>query len=166
MNTVLFRQILGSLIYLYTRTRPDIYTTVLLLGKYQSDPPMQGWKALKHLLRYLQGTIDYCVMFRVKFPETGLKVWTDADRARYESNRRSRSGTLLLYTGAPLSWMFKKKTATTMSTSEAEFSALASAVSETVCARSQLAELNSAPRSATAVYQDNLGGIIWTEDIQ
>lgn len=64
MNIVTFRQILGSLIYLSIRSIPDIFTAVSLLGKYQSDPSIQHWEVFKHLVWYLQGTIDYCVMSR------------------------------------------------------------------------------------------------------
>ncbi len=46
----------GSLMYLAIMTRPDIAYIVCLLARFNSNPGMAHWKAVKHLFRYLQGT--------------------------------------------------------------------------------------------------------------
>lgn len=56
MPNVPYRNILGALIYLSTRTRPDIATSVFLLGKFQVHPAPSNCNALKHLFWYLRGT--------------------------------------------------------------------------------------------------------------
>ena len=43
-------------------TRPDITFAVGMLGRYQSNPGMDHWKAAKKVLRYLKGTKDYMLM--------------------------------------------------------------------------------------------------------
>lgn len=48
----------GSLMYAQTCTRPDIVYAVGLLGRYQSHPGMEHWKAAFKVMRYLQGTRD------------------------------------------------------------------------------------------------------------
>lgn len=48
----------GSLIHAQTCTRPDIAYAVGLLGRYQSNPGMEHWKAAFKVMRYLQGTRD------------------------------------------------------------------------------------------------------------
>ena len=62
MKNVPFRKVLGALLYLCTRTRPDISTAVSMLSKFQSKPSMQHWKMLKHVVRYLLGTEHYGIL--------------------------------------------------------------------------------------------------------
>ncbi|KAL6314801.1 hypothetical protein AAG906_027151 [Vitis piasezkii] len=45
-------------------TRPDIAFSVGMLGRYQSNPSIDHWKAAKKVMRYLQGTKDYMLMYR------------------------------------------------------------------------------------------------------
>ncbi|RVX16183.1 Retrovirus-related Pol polyprotein from transposon TNT 1-94 [Vitis vinifera] len=45
-------------------TRPDIAFSIGMLGIYHSDPGIDHWKAAKKVMRYLQGTKDYMLMYR------------------------------------------------------------------------------------------------------
>ena len=45
--------------YAQTCTRLDISFAVGMLGRYQSNPGMEHWKAVKKDMRYFQGTKDY-----------------------------------------------------------------------------------------------------------
>ena len=56
MEQILYASIVGSLMYAQTCTRPDISFAVGMLGRHQSNPGMDYWKAAKKILRYLQGT--------------------------------------------------------------------------------------------------------------
>lgn len=51
-------EVVGSLIYLMTSTRPDLSFVVSKLSQYLSEPKQQHWVAAKHVLRYLKGTVD------------------------------------------------------------------------------------------------------------
>lgn len=165
MSSVPYRSVLGSLIYLSTRTRPDIATAVSLLGKYQADPTPTDWKALKHLLRYIKGTVDYGIVLP-SHDNSALTAYSDADWARDESTRRSRSGILITFAGAPIVWQSKLQQATATSTAEAEFAALSTCAREVGWLRGVLAELHLQDDSPTTVLQDNLGTITWTQDVQ
>lgn len=48
----------GALIYLATCTHPDIVFTVSQLARFNSDPGLPHWHAVKHLARYLKGSMD------------------------------------------------------------------------------------------------------------
>ena len=50
--------------YAQTCTRPGISFAVGMLGRYQSNPGIDHWKAAKKVLRYLQGTKDYMLTYR------------------------------------------------------------------------------------------------------
>lgn len=64
MDRIPFQEILDSLIYLSIRTRPDISTGVSMPRKFQADLTPEDWRAMKHLLCYLKGSLDYgvCMM--------------------------------------------------------------------------------------------------------
>ena len=54
-----YQSAVGKLIYLSTRTLPDIAYAVSSVAKFTSRPTQQHWTAVKHILRYLTGTINY-----------------------------------------------------------------------------------------------------------
>ena len=58
INQEKYTQIIGSLIYLSNRTRPDIAFTIFRLSRYISNPSTIHWNALERVFRYLKGTID------------------------------------------------------------------------------------------------------------
>ncbi|WVZ23370.1 hypothetical protein V8G54_001914 [Vigna mungo] len=59
MESIPYASVVGSLMYAQTCTRPDISFAVGMLGRYQSNPGMDHWKAAKKVLRYLQGAISW-----------------------------------------------------------------------------------------------------------
>jgi hypothetical protein len=64
MKNISFASIVGSLLYAQVYTRPDIAMAVGMLGRYQSNPRLEHWKATKKVIPYLQGTNDYSLTFR------------------------------------------------------------------------------------------------------
>ena len=60
-----YRSVVGSLIYCATGTRPDLQWIVLQLSRYLNEPVSRNrWVAVKRVLRYLRGTINYQLTFR------------------------------------------------------------------------------------------------------
>ena len=59
MSNVPYSSAVGSLMYAMLCTRPDICFAVGLVSRYQSNPGREHWKAVKRILRYLKGTMDY-----------------------------------------------------------------------------------------------------------
>ena len=54
----MYRAIVGSLMYLYHWTRPDLGFAVTSLSRCLHRPGEKHLPAAKHVLRYLKGTID------------------------------------------------------------------------------------------------------------
>ena len=52
-------QIIGSLMYLASATRPDISFAVSKLSQFVSNLGDDHWRALERVLRYLKGTMSY-----------------------------------------------------------------------------------------------------------
>ena len=59
MKKVPYISAVGSLLFLALATRPDIAHTVSVLCRFNSNPGIAHWKSVKHLFRYLRGTLDY-----------------------------------------------------------------------------------------------------------
>ena len=61
-------------------TRPDIFYAVGVVSRYQSDPGVEHWTAMKHLLKYLKRTRDYMLVYS----SGSLKTlgYTDSDFQR------------------------------------------------------------------------------------
>ncbi|XP_057975260.1 secreted RxLR effector protein 161-like [Malania oleifera] len=64
MKDVPYAFVVGSLMYAQTCTKPDISFAIGMLSRYQSNPEMIHLKVAKKVLRYLQGTKDYKLMYR------------------------------------------------------------------------------------------------------
>ena len=63
MESIQYASIVGSMMYVQTCTRPDISFVVGMLGRYQSNPGIDHWKVAKKVLKYLQGTKKYMLMY-------------------------------------------------------------------------------------------------------
>jgi hypothetical protein len=58
-----YSQIIGSLMYLASATRPDISFVESKLSRYMSNPGDDHWHALERVLRYLKGTMIYGIHY-------------------------------------------------------------------------------------------------------
>ena len=54
-----YREVVGSLTYAVTCTRPDICWVVTRLSQFLSNPRQKHWTVAMHVLRYLKGALDY-----------------------------------------------------------------------------------------------------------
>ncbi len=139
----IFRQLIGSLLYHASCTRPDINYSVISLSQFARNPAERHWKAANHILRYLKGTLTKGLMYR----KTGKKpplMYSDADWGADLNDRRSFSGYTTILAGAATSWSTRKQTNVALSTMEAKLVALAEAVQEELWTQSLLREIGQA----------------------
>ena len=52
----MYQAVVGSLLYLSTKTRPDIAYAVSSVARFCARPTKEHWIAVKRILRYLKGT--------------------------------------------------------------------------------------------------------------
>jgi hypothetical protein len=57
-----YPSLLGSLQYVAVCTRPDVSTTLSILGSAQANPTEAHLQALKKVVRYLKGTLELRLM--------------------------------------------------------------------------------------------------------
>jgi hypothetical protein len=120
MKNIPYASVVGSLMYAQVCTRPDIAFAVGILGRYQSNPGMDHWKAAKKVLRYLQGTKGYMLMYR-RTDNLDVTGYSDSDFAGCVDSRKSTSGYIFMLAGGAISWRSTKQTLVATSTMEAEF---------------------------------------------
>jgi hypothetical protein len=80
MTKVPYRELIGGLLFISTRTRPDIVVAVGIVARRVFDPRQVDWIAAKRILRYLEGTGSY----QLRFPAEGeveLSTYGEADYA-------------------------------------------------------------------------------------
>ena len=95
MESIPYASVVGNLMYLQTCTRPDISFAVGMLGRYQSNPGINHWKAAKKVMIYLQGTKDYMLTFR-RSDQLEVIGYSDSDFAGCVDSRKSTFGYLFL----------------------------------------------------------------------
>ena len=127
-----YREIVGSLIYAMTATRPDLSYVVTKISQKMSKPSMQDMSVAKGVLRYLQGSLDHTLVFRKSKEIVHIQGYCDSDWASSYSDRRSISGYVykLNKDSGFVSWRSKKQNVVALSSCEAEYIALATCVQE------------------------------------
>ena len=158
-----YREIVGSLIYIMTCTRPDLSWVVSKLSQYLAEPKQQHWATAKHILRYLKGTMDQELHYQ-KCEESLLQLegYSDADWAADKDDRRSTSGYCFSLTenGPVISWKSRKQPTVALSTCEAEYMALAATTQESMYLVQLLKGIDSSNQHIPVkIYEDNQGAI-------
>jgi len=90
VDPTLYRQLIGSLMYL-VNTRPDICYAVNTLSQCMVEPKRAHWATTKLVLRYIQGTINYGLLY-TRSKDIRLSGFIDADWAGSSVDWKSTSG--------------------------------------------------------------------------
>ena len=116
----LYREIVGSLIYLMTCTRPDLCYVVTVLSQHLASPTTAHFNLAKYVLRYVKGSVNKGLCF-TKAP-LNIIGYTDASWAS-TGNRRSISGHCYAIgsNSSLVSWKSKKQPIVALSSCEAEY---------------------------------------------
>ena len=161
-----YQSAVGSLLYLSTRTRPDITFAVNNVARFSSNPTTQHWTAVKRIFRYLKGTIHLGLLYE----RNGLKKliigYSDADWGGDCNDHKSTSGYLFLVGGTAVSWRSNKQTCVALSTAEAEYMALTSAAQEAVWMRQLSKDMKTDVCEPTVIFEDNQSAICMAKNPQ
>ena len=178
-----YKELLGALLWLSQGTRPDITYAVSQCAKFAQKPKMAHWWALKRILRYLKGTMDFGIYYqrpgkeqattvgRVNLPEGYMSSQSakeaagllsvdysgnvDSDYANSVDDRRSVTGYVNFLASGPVTWQSKTQASVALSTMEAEYMALAAEVQEVDMQRMVFEELGLSIAQPTVIREDN-----------
>lgn len=153
VNGSFYKQLVGSLMYL-TATRPDIMYAVSLISRYMSKPTELHLLAAKRVLRYLQGTTNFGILYK-KGGNKELIGFTDSDYAGSVEDRKSTSGYVFILSDAAVAWSSRKQPIVTLSTTEAEFVAAAACTCQAVWMKRVLKKLGYGGSESTIIFCDN-----------
>src|SRR3989337_2002352 len=103
-------------------TRPDVNLAISLVGRYQSDPGMKHWTAVKNILKYLKRTKDM-FLFYGGAVELVVKVYVDASFDTDLDDSKSQTGYVYILNGGAVSWCSCKQSIVAGSTCEAGYMA-------------------------------------------
>jgi hypothetical protein len=150
-----YSQVIGSLMYLASATRPDISYAVSKLSLFVSKPGDDHWRALERVLRYLKGTMTYDIHYTGN-PKV-LECYYDANWISDVDELYATSGYVFQFGGGAVSWKSCKQTILTKSTMEAELAALDTAGAKAEWLRGFLLDLSvvEKPIPAISINCDN-----------
>ncbi|KAM1004535.1 hypothetical protein ACFX2C_004724 [Malus domestica] len=155
-NPALYRSVVGALQYL-TFTRPDIAFSVHQVCQFMHCPMESHFLAVKRILRYLKGTMDYGVHF--SRGDLCLHAFSDADWAGDPNDRRSTTGLVVYLGSSPISWSSNKQNTVSKSSTEAEYRALSSTTAEIDWIKQLLQFLRIDVSCPVTLFCDNLSAI-------
>ncbi|GJU03834.1 ribonuclease H-like domain-containing protein [Tanacetum coccineum] len=128
------------------------------------DPQKPRFSALKRILRYVRGTLDYGLQL-FSSSTIDLVAYSDADWARCPTTRRSTSGYCVFLGNNLHSWSSKRQPTLSHSIAEAKYQVVANAVAETYWLKNLLRELHTPLSSATLVYCDNVSAVYLSSNL-
>jgi len=156
-----FRSLVGHLMWLANQTRPDILNAVRAVARYSHAPKFVHWKAALHVLMYVRLTSSYGITFqRGVGGGVGLEVFVDSDYASRATDRRSVSGGVVMCAGACVSFFSRTQKSVTLSSTEAEYVAMAEGFKETIFLRYVWSFIfPDRDVGCTTVNEDNVGAL-------
>ena len=119
------QQIIGGLLWLSTRARPDLAYQVAHAASLAQAFPDEAFSEGKHILRYLRGSMDH--MLKLTPHQSGdakhqLVCFTDASFA--PTGKSSPTGVLLQWHGVSVAWRASRTALVVLSVCEAEMVAI------------------------------------------
>ncbi len=170
-----YRSLIGQLNYLTASTRPDILYATHQCARFCNEPRNSHDIAAKRIVRYLKGTLDDGIILAPD-PSKGFECYVDADfagswsldQALDPSACLSRTGYIIFYAGCPIIWSSKMQNTIALSTTEAEYTALSSAMRDIIYLLNLVDEFkannfslptNSVPHVTCRVFEDNVGAM-------
>ncbi|XP_042027180.1 secreted RxLR effector protein 161-like [Salvia splendens] len=160
VELVPYSNIVGSLMYLMICTRPDLAHAIRTTSRYMTDFGKSHWSALKWCLRYLIGTEKFGILYSNKGGDEKepLVGYCDSDYASNLDTRRSQTGYVFNLYGSAVCWKSFLQNVVALSSTEAEYIALTSAVKEGKWLLGLIAEFGVNQASVT-IYCDNSGAL-------
>jgi hypothetical protein len=144
-----------------TCTRLDLCWVVTVLSQRLADPSDEHYIVLKHVLRYLKGSLDYELCFTKCTDGLQLTGFSDASWGSSDDRKSITGYCFSLNKDGPLiSWKSKKQPTVALSSCEAEYMALAATTQESLFLTQLLHDIDmDCQYEPVTIFGDNQGAI-------
>jgi hypothetical protein len=159
-NRTIYMQKVGSLNYLACCTRPDISFAISILSQHLNHPTSDNMKAINRVLNYVASTPNLGITYRAT-GNLGLKATIDSSYANHPDRKSQYGYTVHLgsLTNPPIYSKSRKSKTVSLSSTEAEYLAIADACKDVQWYHQLLSELGFKSPSPTQLYEDNMSTI-------
>ena len=159
--------LVGELLWVSTRSRPDLCYGVSRLGQWLSRQTEFAIAAAEQMLRYLRATCHYKIVYgpcdvglNVEEPLVAARspdlLECFADASYGPGTDRSQTGIVMMWANAPVAWLSLRQATTSLSTAEAELGASLDAMVLGAGLKPVMQELRQRPQRCL-LYSDNIG---------
>ncbi|XP_074325473.1 secreted RxLR effector protein 161-like [Apium graveolens] len=149
---------IGGLRYL-VHTRPDLAYSVGILSRFMDRPTQLHQGAVKRILRYVKGTIDFGLVYSQDSDNEVLIGYSDSDLAGNIEDRKSTGGMVFYLNKSLITWTSQKQKCVALSSCEAEFMAATAAACQAVWLRKLLAQITEYDIGPVTLFIDNKSAI-------
>jgi hypothetical protein len=123
------------------------------------EPRHEHWIAVKHVLIYIRGTINYGLRYTAS-NNIQLHGFTDSDWEGSAEDKKRTSGLCFSLGSAMISWGSRKQKSIALNTTEVEYMAACEACTEETWLRKLISNLFDQIPESTIIYCDNQSCII------
>lgn len=154
-NNTEYRKLIGMLLYLTTHSRPDISASVSILSQKLSKPSQTDLNEVKRIIKYLSGTKHLKLRLSFNQNDNNLLAFSDANWAEERGSRKSNSGYICMWNGGAISWSCRRQDIIALSSTEAEYVALAETCKEVMWLKKLIKFFNVTSKLPTTVFTDS-----------
>jgi hypothetical protein len=153
-----YRSIVGMLRYL-VHTRPDLSFAVGFVSRFMESPTTEHMAAVKRILRYLAGTLNWGVHYSRGADDAPLIGYSDSDLGGDIDTHRSTTGVIFFLGNNIVSWQSQKQRIVALSSCESEYVAATTAACQAIWLARLLGEIKEEATGTTVLNVDNKSAI-------
>ena len=90
MSRVPYASAIGSIMYAMICTRPDVSYALSMVSRYQENPGLSHWTAIKNILKYLRNTKEIVLVYGGE-QELKVRGYSDASFQTDRDDSKSQS---------------------------------------------------------------------------
>lgn len=122
-------------------------------------PASDHYGAVKHLLRYVAGTLDHGCAYEHGEGALWLTGYSDSDHAGDTDDRKSMTGVIFFLGKSPVSWQTQKQRVVALSSCEAEYMAATAVACQGIWLGRLLGEMLNKEAARPKLFIDNKSAI-------
>ena len=119
------------------------------------NPTSDHWREAKRVLRYLKGTIDFGLIYEKGVKDLKVIGYSDSEFASNVEDNKSTSGQVFFLGGLPITWNSLKQKVVVLSSCEAEYIEITSAMCQGVWIARLVKEVMRVKIEAVKIMVDN-----------